>query len=87
MLMSESGYSDEYKRILARRDRFKKDMETALADPDNRRQHPRPWHAGMVVHDGPGIQLFDAGGKPVLAELIRDPEDAAQLLHCINSGE
>lgn len=78
-------HSTEYQRTLDRRKRFVKDMEQALADPDNRRDHPRPWTASMVVHDGPGIQLFDANGRPVLAELLRDPEDAAQLLWCVNN--
>lgn len=84
--MSEQEYSAEYQRTLKRRAQFKCDMEIALVDQNNRLDHPLPWTAAMVVHDGPGIQLFDANGKPVLAELLRDPQDAAQLIWSINSA-
>jgi hypothetical protein len=60
-------------------------MEAALKDPDNQIDHPRPFTIGLVVHDGPGIQIFNANGRPVLSELLRDPEDAATLLYLLNS--
>lgn len=69
-----------------RRERFRRDLEKFVADPDYRSEHPRPWTCVMVIHDGPGAQFLDANGKPVLGDLIRDPEDAAQLLFSINSG-
>lgn len=77
-------YSAEYQRILDRRDRFREDLRTALADDDLKQDRPKPFTIGMVVHDGPGIQIFDATGRPIFAELLRDPEDAAQLLHILN---
>jgi hypothetical protein len=69
-----------------RRERFRRDLEAALAHPDNTMVHPRPWTCSMIIHDGPGAQFFDANGMPVLSDPIREPEDAAQLLHSINSG-
>jgi len=46
---------------------------------------PLPWTARQVIHDGPGWQFFDADGKPVLTELLREPEDTAWLLRFVNS--
>jgi hypothetical protein len=77
-------YSVEYQRSLDRRARAKSDLAAALADADNQIDHPRPFRAILVVHDGPGIQIFDANDRPVLTELLRDPEDAASLLYLLN---
>lgn len=68
------------------RERFKNDLDKCLADPEYTVGHPRPWTCAMVIHDGAGAQFIDANGKPVLTDLIRDPEDAAQLLFNINSN-
>lgn len=84
----DHGEQAEVIRRQARRDRFKADLAKCIADAnaDYTVEHPRPWTCEMVIHDGPGAQFFDANGKQVLQDLIRDPEDAAQLLYNINSG-
>jgi hypothetical protein len=86
---AEAGKDDgvDWPRIYERREQFAKDLQRALADPDNRVEHPLPWTCAMVIHDGPGVQFFDANGKPVLGpDLLRDTEDAAQLLFSINAA-
>lgn len=78
----------EYRRSQERRMRFKKYLDQALADPDNKfdiAKHPFPWRAEMVIWDGPGVQFMDATGAPVLSDLIRDQDDAATLLDLCNT--
>lgn len=70
----------------ARRERFRADLARALTQDDCHVLHPRPWTCSTVINNGPGAQFFDANGKPVLTDLIRDPEDAAQLLFSINTN-
>ncbi len=76
----------DHAKIVQRRERWKSDLMKALSDPDCQTAHPRPWTCTFAIYDGPGAQFFDANGKPVLSDLIRDPEDAAQLLYSINFG-
>lgn len=45
-----------------------------------------PFSLGVTYYDGPGIQLFDADKRPVLTDLIRDPEDAVVLLNTLNEN-
>lgn len=88
MSADDAELEDEIRRSHEKRERFRRDMETAMADPDNKRSHPRPWTAILAIHDGVGVQFLDALGKPVLGpDLMRDPDDAAQLLHAVNTGE
>ena len=44
-----------------------------------------PFSLGVTYHDGPGIQILDGEKRPVLTELIRDPEDAVVLLNTLNA--
>ncbi len=79
--------SDRWRRSEERRICFKADLAKAMLSADCQTLHPRPWTCKMVIHDGPGAQFFDANDAPVLGpELLRDPEDAAQLLFNVNSG-
>ncbi len=84
MISAES--KTEMMRRDERRERFRSDLAKCVADPEYRVVSPLPWTCSMVINNGPGAQFFDANGKPILSDLIRDPEDAALLLFNINLG-
>src|SRR5689334_19181571 len=78
----------DIRRSDERRKRFATLLDKALVDPDNKfrfKEHPFPWKAVMVIWDGPGVQFVDDNGKPVLGDLLRDPDDAAILLDLCNT--
>ena len=84
----DSDWKEELARSEKRRREFKQYLAKALADPDNKfdfAAHPFPWTVRMVIHDGPGVQFFDAREKPVLSDLLRDQDDAATLLDLCNT--
>jgi hypothetical protein len=86
--MDDVELEADIKRSYERRQRFAEYLARALVDPDNKFDfdgHPFPWTAAMVVWDGPGVQFMDARGKPVLGDLLRDPDDAAILLDLCNT--
>lgn len=84
----DSEWQADIARSEKRRREFKQYLEKALADPDNKfrfDEHPFPWTARMAIWDGPGVQFFDANGKPVMGDLFRDQDDAATLLDLCNT--
>ena len=86
--MNDAEMLKELERSHERRRKFKRYLDKAMVDPENKfdfAAHPFPWTAAMVIWDGPGVQFFDAGGSPVLSDLLRDQDDAVTLLDLCNT--
>ncbi len=46
----------------------------------------RPASMRVSYHDGPGVQFFDADGKPLLPDFIRDEELAITLWNALTDS-
>lgn len=69
--------------------RMREAMRKCLADPvimAERRSMEKPVKMGVLFHDGPGIQFFDAKGSPLLHDFVRDEETAIQLWNALTDG-
>lgn len=85
---ADSDWKSDLARSEKRRRDFKRYLDKALVDPENKfdfAKHRFPWTAVMVIWDGPGVQFIDADGAPVLGDLLRDQDDAAMLLDLCNT--
>ena len=74
--------------VQERLDGFRTVMDELRADPEFRADlvMPRfPLTLGVGYHDGPGAQLYDPDGKPVIFDLLRDEEQAVQLEWLLNT--
>lgn len=70
------------------RKKFEEVLALALANPTSPDYAARsgPFKLGLIIHDGPGIMLYDGSGAPMLTEPLRDPEDAVVILNSLNRG-
>lgn len=74
---SRQAYKASFDRVFA---------EAQASKSDDYAARVGPFTLLVTYYDGPGIQIYDGAKRPVLTELIRDPEDAIVLLNTLNSA-
>ena len=60
-------------------------LDKAMTDAENAPREAGPFTVSAGFWDGPGFQIHDANSKPILTDLIRDPDDAATLVRTLNA--